>query len=319
MPGITRDDLDEANRAAAGRQRELDPLLPELGDPPEGCAPPLTAAGRLGDLAGFAVCSHQRIPPDSLAQTWGMAGRFVLTPRLRGPDPAAAMDALLAEWRDHLSGLREAEDDDTAAVVTWPSRDVGGVRALLRHGMQPIAVIAARPRGRATPPGDASGVVIRETGPHDIEIVTEMQMGLIEYDAQFGGSVIRPATRALAREDARAALGRQPSWTWLAERERRPVGLALVQPPGEAAWIAGMTRPAPAAYLEAGFVVPAERGSGAAVALVRHVHDVLDAAGIAVTLLHYAQVNPLSGPFWTRMGYRPLWVSWESRPAGALS
>jgi len=34
--------------------------------------------------------------------------------------------------------------------------------------------------------------------------------------------------------------------------------------------------------------------------------------------LHYAQVNPLSGPFWNRMGYRPLWTSWEARPAAAL-
>ena len=45
---------------------------------------------------------------------------------------------------------------------------------------------------------------------------------------------------------------------------------------------------------------------------------VLDAAGVAVTLLHHSQVNPLSAPFWYRMGYRPLWTSWEARPATAL-
>jgi hypothetical protein len=35
-------------------------------------------------------------------------------------------------------------------------------------------------------------------------------------------------------------------------------------------------------------------------------------------LLHYAQVNPVSAPFWSRMGYRPLWTIWEARPAAAL-
>ena len=36
------------------------------------------------------------------------------------------------------------------------------------------------------------------------------------------------------------------------------------------------------------------------------------------TLPHYAQLNPLSAPFWSRMGYRPLRTGWEVRPAGSL-
>ena len=27
---------------------------------------------------------------------------------------------------------------------------------------------------------------------------------------------------------------------------------------------------------------------------------------------------PLSAPFWNRMGYRPLWIGWEVRPAASL-
>jgi len=34
--------------------------------------------------------------------------------------------------------------------------------------------------------------------------------------------------------------------------------------------------------------------------------------------LHYAQLTPLSAPFWNRMGYRPLWTGWEVRPAASL-
>ena len=36
------------------------------------------------------------------------------------------------------------------------------------------------------------------------------------------------------------------------------------------------------------------------------------------TLLHYAQASPVSGPFWHRQGYRPLWTTWPARPAAAL-
>ena len=239
-------------------------------------------------------------------------------PRLREADTRPALDQLLALWRKHLSAAPEAADDDTAGALTWPSRDVSGVRALLRHGLQPMAVIAARPAGRATPMADAPGVVIREAGAGDVNAVAEMQMGLIRYDALFGGPVPRPATETLVRRDALAALRRRSSWIWLAERNRVPVGLVAVQPPPEAAWITGMTPPAPAAYLQAGFIVPAERGSGAAGALARHVHDFLDGAGIAVTLLHYAQTSPLSGrsgrgPVTSRSG-----TAGEARPAAAL-
>jgi GNAT superfamily N-acetyltransferase len=318
MSRLVPDALGEVSRAAGRRQLSFDPLLPDPGDVPQGCSAPLVANGHDGRPAGFGVCAHHVIPADSLDQTWGMATRFVLTLRLREQETLSAVDTLLAQWREHLSGLPEAAAADTAAMIAWPSREASGVRALLAHGMQPIEVIAARPAGRATAAADVPGLVIREAGPGDVEPVTEMMMQLIAYDAQFGATVMRPATESLVRGDARAALMRRPSWTWLAERNRRPVGLVAVQPPQDAAWIAGMTGPGPVAYLQAGFVVPAERGSGAAAALVRQAHGLLDAEGIAVTLLHFALANPRSGPFWARMGYRPLWTSWQARPAAAL-
>ena len=318
MTRLVHDALGEVNGVTGRRQLSLDPLLPDPGDPPEGCSPPLIASGHDGRPAGFGVCGHHSIPAGSLDQTWGMATRFVLTVRLREPDTLPAMDLLLAQWREHLSGLQEAAAADTAAMITWPSRETSGVRALLGHGMQPIEVIAARPADRAATAPDVPGVVIREAGPGDVGTVTEMVMRLIAYDAPFGATVPRPATESLVHGDAQTALTRRPSWTWLAERNRRPIGLVTVQPPQDAAWIAGMTRPGPAAYLQAGFVVPAERGSGVAAALCQHVHGFLDAQGIAVTLLHYALANPYSGPFWARMGYRPLWTSWQARPAAAL-
>jgi GNAT superfamily N-acetyltransferase len=320
MPWVIRDVVNDINKAVARRWQGLDQLLPEPSDLPEGCMAPLLSIGENGRPSGLGVCRHQHVPADTLAQTWGAATKFVLSVRLREADTTPAADELLTQWRDHLGDQPEAELDDTAAVVNWPARDVTGVLALLRHGLQPMTVIAVRPKARVThdDPARPRGLVIRPAGPADLDSVAELEMGVVRYDAHFGGSVPRPATQALVRAESQAALAKRPGWIWLAEQDGQQVALAVVEPPEAATWIAGMTRPGATAYLQTMFVRPGERSGGTGAALVRHVHSELDARGIDVTLLHYSQVNPLSAPFWHRMGYRPLWSTWEARPASAL-
>ena len=321
MPWVVRDAVDDINRAVGRRWQGQDPWLPPRAELPGGCAAPFVAAGTNGRPAGLAVCRHEQFPDGTLNQTWGTAGRFSLILRVRDTDTAAAVDDLLGQWRDHLAGLPEAAARDTAAMVSWPSRDVTGVSALLRHGMQPLTVIAARSAGRdpgTSPSAGNAGLVIREAGPEDLDVATEFELGVIRYDALFGAAIIRPATEALVRAETQASLGARPAWAWLAEQDGRPVGLVHVQPPGQAGWITGMARGGMTAYLQTMFVRPGVRGTGVGAALVRHAHAVLDARGVQTTLLHYAQVNPLSAPFWNRMGYRPLWTGWEVRPAASL-
>jgi GNAT superfamily N-acetyltransferase len=318
MPWVIRDVVKDINKAAARRWQGLDPLLPQPSDLPEGCMPPLLSIADSGRPVGLGVCRHQHVAAGALAQTWGAATKFVLSVRLREPDTNPALDDLLTQWRDHLEMQPEAREDDTAAVVNWPARDVTGVLALIRHGLQPMSVIAARPAGRESPPSTPPGLIIRPAGPGDLDVVTELELGVVRYDAHFGGSVPRPATAALVRAETQAALAKRPSWTWLAEQDGQPVALTVVEPPDAATWIAGMTRPGATAYLQTMFVRPGERSGGTGAALARQVHAELDARGIDLTLLHYAQVNPLSPPFWHRMGYRPLWSAWEARPASTL-
>lgn len=101
---------------------------------------------------------------------------------------------------------------------------------------------------------------------------------------QFGTTCVeRPATAQVLRQEVRAALGRDEPWTWVAEVDGQLTGLLMIDPPERAGWVAP-----------------------------------LDAAGAAVTLLHYAGLNPLSGPFWHRCGYRPLWTTWRVSPAARL-
>jgi len=270
--------------------------------------------------------------------TWGAAGRFRLTVHTAGPDAAGALDGLLSRWQAHLASVPEAGADDTAAVVIWPSRDIDGPLPLLRHRLTPRAVIAARPAGRGTGPATASrgpgtpapavpaspppslrpGVRIRRAGPADIDAVVRMGMATIRFDAHFGTVIERPWSAEALRRDASALLAEPGAWTWLAEDDGNPVAMLYAEPPQAADWIAPMAGVSPVAYLELMYVQPDDRGQGAGPALVGQLHRAADAAGVAVTLLHYEQVNPLSGPFWSRQGYRPLWTSWEARPARTL-
>ena len=321
MPWVVRESVRDISRAVGRRWQALDPLLPDPSTLPAGCGEPLVVTGENGRLAGLGVCVHQHIAPESINQTWGAADRFTLVPRLSGQDVAAPADLLLAQWRDHLAGVGATRGPDTSASVVWPSLDITGVQSLLRHGLAPLTVIAARTRPKsvvsATPRG-AYGASIRIAGPADEEQVLDLELRLIRYDLHFGGPVWRASTPRLVRDEIRASLARPASWTWLAERDGRAVGLLVAQAPAVAGWIASMTSQPMTAYLQTMFVEAPERGTGIGGALVRNLHARLDAAGVPVTLLHHSQVNPLSAPFWYRMGYRPLWTSWEARPASAL-
>jgi GNAT superfamily N-acetyltransferase len=316
----------EVLRSAAGRWQQVDQLLPDPR-PPTGhghCGIALTVPVASGRAAAVGWCRHLDLKPDAEELAWGAAAQFWLTARIAGdpgePGIGPALDELLSRWRAHLATVPDAAGEDTEAGVRWPSRDVGGVRALLRHGLQPLSVIAARPAGRAVPEAapPPAGLQIRLAGPADVAAVTALTLEVIRFDQYFGSVLLRPHADRAEREGAERVLARPDPWTWLAERDGQPVGLLSAEPPEHARWIAGLASRGPVAYLGTMSVLPGERGSGVGTAMVAELHRRLDASAVAVTLLHHGQLNPLSTPFWSRMGYRPLWTSWEIRPALAL-
>ena len=162
------------------------------------------------------------------------------------------------------------------------------------------------------------GLRIRRAGPGDVDAVTVLTLEVIRFDEHFGSVVLHPHAERAERRAVEETLARPEPWTWLAERDGQAVGLLVAQPPDLAGWIAAVTGQGPVAYLATMSVLPGERGAGVGTALVTELHRELDAAGVTVTLLHHSQLNPLSAPFWNRMGYRPLWTNWEIRPARAL-
>ena len=318
-------ETDSIGALVARRWQEADPLLPEPVLPPPGCDAPLVVAGPDGQPAAVGSCLHWARTAESLDVAWGTARRFQLTATVAGPDVRDALDRLLSQWRDHLAGIPGADDDDSAAIVNWPSRDIEGVETLVRHGLSPMATIAARATGRhrGGPADHATGaarrgISIRRAGPADLEAVARLGLEVIRFDAYFGNGGERPGTVNALRKEVVRLLDAPRPWTWLAERDGEPVGMLAAQPPGAADWIAPMVRPTPAAYLMLMFVQPDERGVGVGAGLVGRLHREIDAAGVPVTLLHYQTLNPLSAPFWHQQGYRPLWVTWEARPARSI-
>jgi len=324
--------------AAARRLASADPLLPARSPPeqafsgpsadPSACEAlftvsrtgPETDAGTGRELVAVARCAHWTGAPGSLDLVWGASRRFTLIPEIAGPDVAGALDRLIGQWRDHLASVPGAGDADTATVINWPSRDIGGLNVMLNRGLTPLNVIAARKSRPAAKSGldRPEGLSIQRATAADIDVLTDLGLGEISYDAHFGGVIERRHARPALRSYLADLLAGPRPWVWVAERTGKPLGLLAAEPPSTATWIAPLTSLSPVAYLMSAYVEEAERGTGIGRALTEEFHRAAEAEGVAVVLLHYELFNPRSGPFWSQQGYRPLWTGLEARPASRL-
>jgi GNAT superfamily N-acetyltransferase len=301
--------MEQVLTAVADRWRALDPLLPVPRAPAAG-QPTLPVPGAVGVL-------NQREPeagappPMWFAQRW-----FSLRPLVADPDVGAGLDRLLTGWARQVAAPAGAAGADSAAYVYVPSRETAAFPALARHGLSPYVVIAARRAGHPTPvPGPAQ---IRQAGPADLDAVAGLALTQARDEVAFGTAHDRPTASEQVRAEAERVLATPQRWVWLAEVDGRPVGLVTAAPPADTEWLAPYTDLRPVAYLSVAYVDPAVRGAGVGAALAAAAHAAFDAAGAAVALLHYGLLNPRSGPFWHRLGYRPLWTGWQARPAGTL-
>ncbi|MFG2735310.1 GNAT family N-acetyltransferase [Streptomyces carpaticus] len=294
------------------RLRALDPLLPAVHALPEPAEGDITFT-----LPGAeARYRRRRLDPAAYEASWSALDRHQLHARLTGPDPARALDGLLAAWDKRMAaGGHPAGDAE--AVFTWPSRDTEVTPVLLAHGFTPKTVTAVRTTGAhpadTGPPG-AGDPLVRPLVPRDpaeLDRAVALWLDELRWDEQFGGTVRREASGRHARQ----RLADPAAWVWVAERDGRITGLLHAEPPANAARAARLTSGRRAGYLATLMVEAADRGAGTGTALVRTAHLALAEAGATHTLLHYAALNPLSGPFWHRAGYRPLWTTWVRRPA----
>jgi ribosomal protein S18 acetylase RimI-like enzyme len=283
----------------------MDPLLPEPGPLPEAVGDDLVL-----DAAG-AVGLVRRVVLDeaALAAAWYALDQRWLSAQVTSP---AAMAGLLGRWREHLAG-EPAPDPDSAAIVMWPSRDMDMTPVFLAHGLVPTMVIAVRPAARPGP-AVSSTVPVRRAGPADLDAVVALSLEEVRFSARISGIPQRPNTAELMRNRYATALAEDEPLVWVADRDSKVIGVVSVAVAEQAAWIAPLVAASPVAYVDCAAVAPADRGGGVAAALIQQVHHAMDAAAIAVTMLHYGALNPLSAPFWHRSGYRPLRTRWQTSP-----
>ncbi|MBO0839851.1 MAG: GNAT family N-acetyltransferase [Sciscionella sp.] len=310
--------LEELLHEQRTRFAAIDPLLPALIQPPvEPPAGEVLTANVPGGGQVIGVLTRTEHPPGTLPSLWSAREVFELHP-LVGAAGGDGMRALLARWRQ-LAGPSELPAGDTACLINWPSRDVTATRALLDHGFTPLSVLAVLHPLRPTETVAVQGVSTRLATERDLEQATELAMAELEYSALVGGAIRRADAESLKRAALSYRL-RAGDPVWLAEVDGAAVGLIecriqLSTVDGTRAW---PLPPGSWAYLNCLSVLPRERGRGIGRLLTAVAHRALYAAGARSSHLFYNPPNPISSAFWPRHGYRPLWTTWEVRPASAL-
>jgi GNAT superfamily N-acetyltransferase len=293
------------------RLRAFDPLLPASHPLPE----PRPGDVRLRAPGGEAVYRRHRPDPEAFEACWNALDQHQLHARVADADHPAALDALLTAWERRIADAAPAGPTGEAeAVITWPSRDTAAVRVLLAHGLTPKVVAAARP-ATAHGPNPWHAVPIRPLTLADTGDAARLWLEELRWEAQFGSAWVRKAAERNIRQRLAEALARDRPWVWLAgEPGRAASGMIAVEPPDLAArWATSLTSARSPGYITHMVVTAAHRGAGVGTALADTAHTALSEAGCALTLLHYAALNPLSAPFWHRHAYRPLWTTWHRR------
>jgi GNAT superfamily N-acetyltransferase len=272
--------------------------------------PLLAVSGAVG------VPVYRQPEPGAPLPMWFAAHGFSLRPLVADLDVEPALDRLLTEWAAQIGAQARDAGDDSAAYVFVPSRDVATFPALGRHGLAPYAVVAARRPGHPNlPPGSAT---VRQATLDDLDTVAALALTQAQQEVPFSTTFARPTAAEQIRAEVERTLRTPERWVWLATVDGAPVGLITATPPDQNDWVASYTDARPVAYLSVAWVDGTARGAGVGSALAAAAHRAFDEAGMGLTLLHYSLVNPRSGPFWHRLGYRPLWTGWQAKPARFL-
>ncbi|MEU6641050.1 GNAT family N-acetyltransferase [Saccharomonospora sp. NPDC046836] len=304
-------DIDVIVAEHTKRLAAADALLPK----PQSWAP--GEGTRLSARDGVALATRSRIAAGAREALWRPLTEYQLDVRLAGADPGVPLGALLAEWEELLS--EAADEPDSAAAVTRPSRDTVGCAELLRHGFSPTRVLAVRPADRlGSGPPAVPGVRIRRAEPADLNTLVRLRLELRRYDAQFAVVTLRPGEERVLTDATRELIGTVSSGVpalWIAELYGKPLGFVHVQLPPRSDWAGEYVAAERVGYLAVLHVAEEARSTGVGTALAGHAHQLFDEEGIEAVLLHHALANPRSTPFWYAQGYRPLWTTWYRHPA----
>ncbi len=309
-------DLELLLGRMSDREREIDPQLPVRSLNPGDAV--VRRAGSGNTDHALAVSREKVLTASDPEAIWGPLVTSSLELRWDGDEPAAAR--LLREWvADTAPRLGEDGDWETSLSVKVPSRDSGLVRPLLSQGFACVDITGIRvgARGVAEPEAEArlraGGVTLRLATSADAPLLGVLDSELLAHDAQHGGLADRPGAAAILQVGIEVRLAIDPEWTWVIEQRGEAVGYLSIELNRER-HLQACAQGGGVAFIQAMYLRPTVRGGGIGEAVVEFAHARIEAEGFDRILLGYAAQNPRSGPFWCRMGYRPLWSGWQRRP-----
>lgn len=301
------------------RNLVLDAQLPDHVEPfvPD----PALVIMRTGRVEALAASQLSSVTADDSRALWG-ACRTAELQLLWGGD-ASAVDELLERWiSESAPQLGEPGDWESSLQLKVPSRDSELVQPLLARGFAPVGISGIRVErpGSGKSGHDslaaltAASLELRPATIEDAPLLAEMDAELLQHDTQHGSVSFRAGAADTLRTGIEERLALDPDWSWVILQDGAAVGYVSVETNRER-HLSQCASGGKVAYIQAMYLRTSARGGGLGEAVVDVIHDRLSAAGFSRILLSYAALNPRSGPFWTRMGYRPLWTNWQRRPA----
>ncbi len=274
---------------------DWDPLyLPRVRMPGTG------AAQRFADLDAEVTVTDTA--PDTVEAQWmpDRAIELVIDDR-HGPE---ALARALPVFRAYAAALA---DRGATAMITLPSRDVDRCRVARENGFTARSVLAVcpLPRPAVVPNPLPTGVTVRRAEPRDGEDIAALRWSEAEYEARLGELRFSPAiAAAMAAQVPELIAG--PGRVVVADRGGRAVSVVIAGSPAASAWAATRLRVETVSYVALASTAADQRGIGLGGALVRDLHRHQAAEGVQASVLHYSVHNPLSVPFWSQQGYRPV-------------
>lgn len=303
------DQITELLRRQAARLEALDPRL-RLGRAPKAGTSALVAVdinGRIGahlqpELVELAEDDEMRSFAADRALTW----------RELAVDDTAAAAALVLAVR--VRGAGDAAVGPAADAAVWPAADDEAAPFFAGFGLEPVFAFALR-SVRSLPAGRPA--TVRAARPEDADAVSALHVEEVAFHAPHTPYVrVVPALEPAFRS--------RLAQVWSGAEDAPLVHVLEV-----AGVVAGMCEsmvqrvpdeggqlpPGRYGYLNSVAVGAHWRGQGYGRTLVAAVLDDLAGLGIDGYTLWFALGNPLASRVWPHLGFRPLWISYERRPA----
>lgn len=281
----------------------------------------LVAHNEAGQVRGFVQPAVWTLPASSLLHAFlsadnGIARQLTLPPPTESDADevaAALLSALSSGWKDLQT------DGD---LLRWPSCDTSWIEpALLAHRFQLDSVCASlkepQPLSWDQLP---SSMRIRGAGPEDEEAL----MALFREELRFHTTCVPFARMS---QHAIVAFGEKLARLWDEGNLESGAPLVLVvEQHGEVIALAEATLLSITPDMEPGFTPPGSygvienlcvreevRGKGIGTALVGAVFAALAYFDLSGYLLWYNPGNALAAHFWPKMGFEPLWTTYQRR------